>query len=393
MKKIYFALPFIVYLISGCGKIVVTGKINGERNNETVEVTKLTVTRGDAEAVNTKRLYSFGGDTEGSSVMLPAALLDVDISGNPNDLGESYNFIQFISEVGAFNGGTSHSKSFIENNFGKIFFLSIPQEDGNRQSSTSSSSHIGAAELFIIQNNDRFVPWVLNSSDGSRCFNIGDNDCFDMSTFTRSLFSGLVNGVEPSVEALFSNPTVTKQQLRYIPHVTHSGFEDEGRRARGFGLVYYAEISLITGTAKVYIPMKFLFLDDVTGYRFFIDPLDNSDLTPGESVSGSIYVKGEFISSALEGTIRDNIDSALKNISPAAIIPGVDNGEILMAAFNAATGQTAQQAFDFRTKPIYDFVLIPVDGANDYPLSTVLWEKIGNEDIANVEEVKLVFLE
>lgn len=391
-KKIFLLIALAIVLISGCGKIVVTGRMNGERNNSTVEVTDLTVTRGNAEAVNTKRLYSFDGEPSGTSIRLPSTQLKIEITGNPNDLQESYNYIQFVSDVGTFDGGVSHSKSFIENNFGKIFFLSSPQEDASEESVTNNTSHVGAAELFIIQNDDRTVPWKIDSGN-SRCFNIGGGDCFDMETYTRSLFASIVNGVEPSVDSLFTNPTITKQELRYIPHVIHSGFENDGRRARGFGLVYFAEINIITGKAFVYIPLKFLFLDNVNGYTFFMDPIDNSALIPGESVSRSIYVKGEFITSAIEGIIRDNIDSSISKMAPDEIIPGIDNGEVLMLSFNTATGLTTQQAVNFRTKPIYDFVLIPESGANGYPLSTVLWEKIGDGEISNVEKVKLVFLE
>jgi hypothetical protein len=385
------ALYLLSFMIAGCGRIVVTTKTVGIQGSSNLERGNLTVTRGDGNAVNTKRLYQYNGSAAGESLRLPAAQLKVEISGNPNNLGEGYNYIQLFSAGRLFDGGTSHAKSFTENNTGSIFYLTQPQQNGTQESSSNITSHIGAGQLFIIQNNDRSVPWQVNSGD-SRCLTTGGTDCFDMRTFTRQLFSRLVNNVEPTVEALFSNPTVTRQELRYIPHVVHEGFEGEGRRARGFGLIYFAEISILTGRAFIYVPMKFLFLDDVNGYTFFIDPLDKSNLTPSPSVSRSIYVKGEFITGAMEGIIRDNIDTAISKLPSTSIIPGVANGELLMLGFNTASGQSTADAVSFRTTPIYDFILVPENRENGVH-STVLWRKDGDGDIENIERVTLFFLE
>jgi hypothetical protein len=392
MKYYSIIAILVLCLLQGCGKIVVIGRSNGEIGNDNIEIVKLSVTRGNLQAANTRRLYSFNGAVQGSDHRLPAAQLKVEITGNPDNLNESYNYIQFVSAQGAFDGGTSVDKTFIENNFGKIFYLTAPQQNANRESSTNNTSHFGSGHLFIIQDNDRFVPWSV-SSGSNRCLAMGGGtDCFDMRTFTRQIFTKLVNSVQPSVEALVTNPHVTRQQLLYIPHVVHSGFEGEGRRARGFGLVYFAEIDILTGKAFVFIPMKFLFLDNINGYTFFIDPIDNTSFSPGPSVSRSIYVRGEFITGALEGIIRDNINTAIGQINPQQLIPGIENGELIMAAFNAASGQSGQEAASFRTNPIYDFILIPDDGVNGLR-NTVLWEKINNDAIENKEKVKLVFLE
>lgn len=213
-----------------------------------------------------------------------------------------------------------------------------------------------------------------------------------MRSFTRQIFSQLVNSVEPSVESMVSNPVVTRQELRYIPHVVHEGFQGQNQRARGFGLVYFAEINILTGKAFIHVPIKFLFLDNQDGYVFHIDPLDNGRFTPGPSVSRSIYVKGEFITGIAEGLIRDNIDTAISRLPANTLIPGVNNSELFMMVFNTASGQTAPQAFSFRTNPIYEMILVP-DNRENGVKSSVLWEKLGNNDIENKEKVSLFFLE
>lgn len=380
-------------MTAGCGKVLVTARTNMEISTTGTDVVSLSVTRGDAQAVNTKRLYSFNGMAAGSFGRLPAGQLKVEITGNPNNLGETYHYLQFLSEQDAFSGGTSHAKEFTENNSGRLLYLSHSQSNGRSETSTNNNSHAGAGRLFIIQNNDRFVPWEISrDTAGSRCFTLGGNDCFDMHSFTRQLFSQLVNSVEPSVESMFSNPVVTRQELRYIPHVVHEGFQGQNRRARGFGLTYFAEINILTGKAFIHVPMKFLFLDNGDGYNFFIDPMDHNRFTPGQSVSRSIYVKGEFITGVAEGLIRDNIDTAISRLPSNTLIPGVNNSEIFMMVFNTASGQTPQQAFSFRTNPIYEMILVPDNRANGIR-SNVLWEKVGDNAIENKERVSLFFLE
>lgn len=387
------SIMLLVMVMTGCGKVVVTARTNMEVSSTATNVVSLSVTRGDAQAVNTKRLYSFNGMPAGSFGRLPAGQLKVEITGNPNNLGETYHYLQFLSDQNAFNGGTSHAKDFTENHSGRLLYLSHPQSNGRSETSTNNNSHAGAGRLFIIQNNDRFVPWEISrDTAGNRCFTLGGNDCFDMRSFTRQIFSQLVNSVEPSVESMVSNPVVTRQELRYIPHVVHEGFQGQNQRARGFGLVYFAEINILTGKAFIHVPMKFLFLDNQNGYNFFIDPLDNGRFTPGPSVSRSIYVKGEFITGIAEGLIRDNIDTAISRLPANTLIPGVNNSELFMMVFNTASGQTAPQAFSFRTNPIYEVILVP-DNRENGVKSSVLWEKLGNNDIENKEKVSLFFLE
>lgn len=377
-----------------CGKIAVTANTNVMNNNTARNITQLSVNRGDAEAVNTKRLYSYEGAASGSTGMTPAAQLKVEITGKPNNLRESYHYLQFFSDPNEFRQGTSHNKSFIENNSGSLFYLSQTQQNGSSETTGNGDKHIGSGKLFIIQENDRFVPWRINrDTAGTRCFPMGGNDCLDMETFTRLLFEALINNVESSIESQAGSPKVIRQELRYIPQIIHEGFEQNNRRARGFGLVYFTEVDYFTGKVFVYLPMRFVFLDNASDYDLFIDPLDNATANERQSsIAKSIYVKGEFFSGIAEGLLRDKIDTIIKNMPSINLIRGINNGTILMTGFNTASGQTTAQAASFRTSPLYEIMLVPENRTVGIK-SNVLWRKKNDDGIENVEKVSLFFLE
>jgi hypothetical protein len=367
----YILLAAVITQCLSCGSIKVTAKGNGIRTGNTGEETvSLAVTRGNADAINTNRLYFFNVQPLEQNHRLPACQLKVEITGNPNNLGESYVYLQLLPEDLRFNGGTSTDKNYIANSIGKIANLRSPQANNAEDAVTNDKSHFGLGILAIVQNDDRTVPWAFPS--GSSHLGV------DMQTLSKKIFRQIQRKVDTVLKSVPGNLVASQHELLYVPHVVH-----------------HVKVAAPTGNVDVYVPINFIFKENLENYRLFIDPMDNSASTPAPGALDHIYVKGEFASAVLEGLLLNIVRDAIKTAPLAEIAPGVNNADLLMLALNLATGsEPPATGTPRRVNAKYDMILLP-ESEERLINNTVLWRKTGqgDTDTENINKVKLVFLE
>lgn len=372
----------------------VTARINATTTGTTSsDIYALALRRGDAESTNEPKLRTFVGDTAGRTVRNPAAQLKVTITGQPNDLGETYHFLAFATDFASATGGVSGDRSFVTNRIGSVFDLHMRKGDNTIEATTNGSFHLGTALIAYQKSNDRVVPWRIDSG-ATNCVPAGSGDCLDLETITRSLLTSIAAGVEGAVAANVPLGTVSRHQLHYVPHAQHNGIEAAGRRARGFGLIYHARIEVPGGGFEVFVPISFLFLDNVQSYRLVIDPMTEFGLLGAPENVNRVFVKADGIGGIAEGFVRDQIVAALGSISLPVLESGVEFEQVVLLAFSTIAGRPHLQGQPPHVSPGYEAILLPDEDRNDHVFSSnVLWEQVPGQAPQEVRRVKLVFLE
>ena len=381
----------VCLLSTACGRITVTGKVKGRGDDEATEVKMI---RGDVESIGTLRLTALEGQPEANIWRDPAFQLKVDVTGNPDDLSETYHFLVAVQGEGEFSGGTSNDRGFVVNNLGKLVHLKRRKGDDPQVATVTGRQHVGTTFIAIEQDGDRVVPWRITGS-GNGCLPLDGNDCFDMETLTRTLFQQISDNVNKTVRDNVPGGRVARHALHFVPRVVHKGHEDAGRRARGFGLVYEATIETPIGAVKVLVPISILFLSNVQTYLVDIDPLSFDDDTPASENLNRIYVNdipSPNLIFTLEGLIRDIIVDGIKEEEAPELIEGITFSETLLTGFNTAAGQVPRLSGNPpRVYPSYEAILLPE--TNDTVVSTKVWSRSGDDDIEEEQRVRLVFIE
>ena len=389
--RLFFLLSAMCLAVAACGRITITARTNGVTSGSTVDAVELALTRGDLESVEGPRVRSFAGRNEAEILRDPSAQLRVDVTGNPADLAEAYHFTQILTDEGLLSGGTSDNRDFVVNHIGRSFHLTRRQGQPPQETILNGRVHLGSALLAIVQDNDRVIPWRIEPGDPA-CFPPMASDCFDIETLTRQLFANIADEVDGTVPDRIPFSSVVIHRLHFVPRVLHTGFEAEGRRARGFGLIYYVMIEVPTVTFEVYVPISILFLDDITDYRIAIDPVGFGSLAPGPENLDRIFVKGTFIGALAEGAVRDAVADAIASADLPEIIPGVDFDQVLLLGFNSVAGSPPTSGQPPRISTDYEAILLP-EGDETNLNTTILWERVRGGSEEEKHPVRLVFLE
>jgi hypothetical protein len=381
-------------LAIGCGRMDVTARISATTTGTTSsDIYSVALRRGDAESTNELKVRTFVGDIPGRTVRNPAAQLKITITGQPNDLAETYHFVAFATDFASATGGVSGDRSYVTNRIGSVFHLHMRKGDNTVEATTNGSFHLGTALIAYQKPDDRVIPWRIDSS-ATNCVPAGSGDCLDLETITRSLLTTIATGVEGAVADHVPFGSVSRHQLHYVPHAQHDGIEAAGRRARGFGLIYHARIEVPGGGFEVFVPISFLFLDDVQSYRLVIDPMTQfGQLGAPENVN-RVFVKADGIVGIAEGFVRDQIVAALGSISLPVLESGVEFEQVVLLAFTTIAGRAHLQGQPPRVSPRYEAILLPDEERTDHVFSSnVLWEQLAGQAPREVRRVKLVFLE
>lgn len=390
MNDILLLLCGLLFL-SGCGEIKVTATVIAENTNGSeIEAARLSLTRGNLEAVNSSRLKIFDGRPADEVLEDIAAQLKIDISGNPEELPEAYHFLAIHTAKNALSGGTSDDRAYMENHLGNLIYLNVRQGNLTEEVIVSGENHLGAAWLAIVQDNDRVVPWNIPAG-AANCDPPGD--CTDIERITREIFNTLANAIEAGIPGSIPFSTVRNHRLHFVPRVRHPGLDEMDKRARGFGLIYYTRIDVPGITFDVYVPIDILFVKGISNYEIWIDPMSFPDdfAAPAQNLD-RIYVRGSGIGSVAEATIRDGIRDAIAAATLPEIIPGVAFEEALLSAIGTAAGLPPK----FGSPPVinqqFEVIAMPeLDVQKTFP--TMIWQR--NPGLANKElgPIRLVFLE
>jgi hypothetical protein len=391
-SNVLMVLIAVGFISTACGKITITGKSKGAGD----DASEVRMTRGDVDSIGTLRLIGLEGQAEEKILRDPAFQLKVEVTGNPEDLKETYHFLVAVQGEGSFSGGTSEDRKFIVNNIGKLVHLSRRQGDDDQETAMSGRFHVGTTSMAIVQDGDRVVPWTVQQSDaGNRCLPLGGSDCFDMKSLTKKLFRSISDTVVETVTDNVPNGRVTDQALHFVPRIVHKGHEDSGRRARGFGFVYEATIETPIGAVNVLVPVSILFLFSERTYVVDIDPLSFGNSAPHPENLNRIFVKalpGPNLIFLLEGTIRDNIVDGIKEAEMPELVAGVEFSTTLLLGFNTAAGANEPLSGNPpRVYPSYEVILLP--DSNDRVVSTKVWSRSGDDDIEEEQAIRLVFIE
>ncbi len=380
----------VCFISTACGRITITGKAKGSGNDDATEVKMI---RGDLDSYGTMRLRALAGQPEASIWRDPAFQLRVDVTGNPDDLHETYHFLVAVQGEGDFVEGTSNDRKFVVNNVGKLVHLKGRKGDEPVFATVNGRHHIGTTFIAIQKDDDRVVPWRITAS-GNGCLPLDGDDCFDMETLTLTLFEEISNKVNRTVRDNVVGGSVADHALHFVPQVTHKGHEDAGRRARGFGFVYEAKIETPIGAVKVLVPISILFLSNVQTYLIDIDPLSFDGGTPASENLDRIYVNdlpSPNLIFTLEGLIRDIIVDGIREAEEPELIEGISFSEALLTGFNTAAGPVPLSGTPPRVYPSYEVILLPE--TTNTVVSTKVWSRSGDGDIEEEQRVRLVFIE
>jgi hypothetical protein len=369
-----------------CSQSRVTGLIQGDLGNETVTVSRLEMR---LVANNTAdRVQHFAGQPATENVDELRMQLYVTEGAQASVPNESYYHLAFSNLGQGISGGTASDQDYVPNNIGTLTYLTIRQ-GGPVEAIPQKlqAAHAGAAWLARVEDNDRRVPWQIKPG-ASNCFPMGNGDCFDMSSLSRSLFLSLADPMEARFQANIPLVQSIVHRLHFVPQVSHPSIGLQGQPAKGFGFIYFIQVNVPGANFQVYVPINVLFLDDGNNYKLAIDPLQ---LSSSESQTlGQIYVKenilGGFDLDITEGTIRSNVVAALENASLPSINPNVPFSDALLAAFGGAAGNPGSIPDNF------DVFLAPT-GPNRDLQDTVLWEQVTPGSVLPFNQATLIFLE
>jgi hypothetical protein len=385
---IALAVTFL-FALSGCGKIVVTGRVRArpDSGGGAQDIVSLSVTRGNLEAATAARLVTFqpgGVDRVWRDL---TGQLRSDITNNPSQLGETYHFVALFRSPDLLSGGTSNDRSFVLNHIGGFFHFAIAQDDPPRESTKNGRWNIGAAWLAAVPQNSRVIPWHIEPGS-QNCFPLG-NACFDMENLTHRLFNAISNGISNS----FSPSGIIVERLHFVPHVIHQGLENAGRKARGVGFLFFATVEVPTATVDVVVPISIVFLNNVNDYLIVVDPLSFGPTdNPGSENLNRVFVRGSFPANLAEGPIRDSVVSGIRSAQLPEIIAGIPFETALLTAINGAAGLPHRSGQPPTISPQYEVILLPDDTGSSFD-SAVVWEKFRGFDEHSIRHVHLVFLE
>jgi len=372
-------------LFSGCAQLTVTGLTQGERDGQTVTVDSRQIKRGKVDTVN--RVQRFQGQPYFDSVNNLAMQLKVVEQGNPPAFAEDYYFLSMSSPKEEISGGTAEDLNYVPNHLGKMTFLKIDQSGTSVEAvPQQGEGHVGAAWLARVEDDDRKIPWQIG--EGSNCISLGDGDCFDMESLSRLLFDALTGPVEDGVRANVPLVQNIHHRLHFVPQVEHSGIGPNNRPAKGFGFIYFAQINLPGANFQVYVPINFLFVDNIDGYILLIDPLELDE--EDQQTSGQVYVKENLLGgidiNLTEGLIRDKVIEAIAGAELPVLFGGVEFSEAMLFAINGAAGSSGTISSD------YNFFLTP-SGDNRDLAQTILWDQPVVGGVMNFNQVDLYILE
>lgn len=346
------------------------------------------------KSINEPKLRAFDGDNLDRSVRDPSPALKISISGNPNDLAETYHFLAFATDPTIITGGVSNDRSFVANRIGRVFHLHMQKGDQQIEAVSNGSLHVGFALLAYQQRTDRVVPWEINPG-AANCFSLSATDCLDLKTITRTLFVRIASGVSTAVTANVPGGSVARHQLHYFPQTKHAGI-DPTRRARGFGFIYHARIEVPGGGFEVFVPLSFILLDNITNYTLIVDPISTFGLLGSPENFNRVFVRGDGLVGLGEGFVRDQIVTALQAITLPQLQSGVAFEDVAMLGLNIATGGSSPhlQGQPARLSPKYEAILVPDEERADHVFSSnVLWEIVPPGGPQEGRHVKLIFLE
>jgi hypothetical protein len=92
--------------LCACGRMDVTVTLRATTTGTTIEdIYTLALRRGDLESTNEPKLRTFAGDTLTRTVQGPSPQFKVEITGNPNDLAETYHYLGIVGDP--ISGGTA----------------------------------------------------------------------------------------------------------------------------------------------------------------------------------------------------------------------------------------------------------------------------------------------
>lgn len=379
-----------LFLLTACGKITVNGRVRGApaSGGGAQNLVDLSITRGNLEAATAARLQTFQPGGVVREFRNLKAQLRSDITNNPAQLGEHYDFVAVFRDPDTFKDGTSNDPSFVRNHFGRFFHLTIGQNDQPLESTDTGHRNVGAAWLAAVDSNDRVIPWHIEPGSNN-CFPLG-NACFDMENLTHRLFMSIVNSLSDN----FSPSSTIVERLHFVPHVIHQGLENSGTKARGFGFIFFAQVEVPTATVEVAVPISVLFLNNVTDYTIVVDPLSfKSTDNPGSENLNRIFVHGSFPANLAEGPIRDSVVDGIKHASLPEIIAGIPFETAFLTAINGAAGVPPRSGQPPVINPRYEVILLPEDAGSSSFESTAVWEKFRGFDETAVRHVRLAFLE
>ena len=388
-RAVYAALFLGLGFSLSCGKIAVKGKVEGTQNSSNSDIYEKHIDRGSLETVGNERVVRFNGTQEGQLFDDFESQLRLDITGNPNQLSESYLFINTFQPDGQTSGGACNDRSFIVNAVGGSIFQRIRRGDPLQEVNVNSRQHLGFGYLAVVADNDRSVPWRIEFGQDD-CFDAGNNDCLDMETISRDLYENVSDGVREAVRGLWS-ASVFFDELIYVPNVKQDNFENEGRRARGFAFVYHAKIEMPTIVMDAYVPLSFIFADDVNSYVLFVDPLSlRSDLVPQPQNLDRVFVNGSFL---FEGMVRDTIVNTLRTMDMPETPGNVPFEEFVLLGINIAAGRNADlTGSPPHTSPTYNFLLAPEEPQNTLT-SMGVWQRFRSDETQEVTRIRLHIIE
>lgn len=201
---------------------------------------------------------------------------------------------------------------------------------------------LATAALAKVEEDDVVVPF----SDASRPL--------DLSRLSQTLLDTVTQRVTAAVNAngnvrLGGSGNDGDFRLHYVPHLIHRGLRQQGRNVKGFAFIFEATVEaapvgIAMNTARIYIPVSFLFEPGpaVGGgqlYELMVDPFDflGSNIAP-ENLDRIAVVSEGLFDEQIGQTIRSEIVNAISN-TPADQLDTVEaQADLLGAAINSFRG-------------------------------------------------------
>jgi hypothetical protein len=387
------ALLAVVFAASACGRLQIVGESFDDRNGTTTSLRRVTATRSENTAATAPRLFPGLTTASNAFAFRQRTRIDLTPSGDIGVLDERYHYLAFGTPRSAFEGGLADDRGVVLDHIGQLLHVSATQATPSLQAIASGDLHVGASWLAVLKPTDRSVPWIVAPADPV-CFPTGTTgDCFDMQSFSRTLFTSVANAVEAGVRANAPDVRVAESLLHAIPNTRHAGMVARGAflRAQGVGFVYELRATHPLGTLQVFVPIHFIFADDRTsGYRLFVDPLALPRSDVSETLPG-VLVKGVAFTSLAEGLVRDAVVSTLSGFTLPSV-NGVGFEVFVLTAINATAGNPRLFGAPAVPSPGYDVLLLP-ESLDPTPRSSTLWTRQPGAAPIERRPMRLVFLE